>query len=304
MNKYILVFLFLFLIIYYKKYIYKKFISNLDNFWNLSPSVDVKNNNLINISPSINIYSIMKKYNVIFGCTVRSVERYIENGLKNIDLCGNKFNDYSVIIYENDSNDNTRKLLEENKKYNYHYIFEDNITESSRTMRISNGRNKILDKIKEINNNNYYTYMIMLDLDDVNDSGKFVTSIETCFKYDVSSWDILTGNQNGYYYDLWALRNDDMDYDCWQTYYSMPQTDENAYAYIWGKYKVYLPNQILEVDSAFGGIAIYKLASIPDNCRYVGHYPQGGEQCEHVQFNKCIKDNGGKIYINTDFLTN
>ena len=50
---------------------------------------------------------IMKKYNVIFGGTIRNVEKYIEKGLFNIDQCGKKFNDYSVILYENDSKDKT-----------------------------------------------------------------------------------------------------------------------------------------------------------------------------------------------------
>ena len=134
----------------------------------------------------------LKSINVIFCSTVRNIKSYVVNGLNNIDLCGQKFNDYAVIIYENDSKDKTRELLNKYKKNNYYYIFEDNVTETRRTMRIANGRNKILDKIKEINKDNYYQYMIMLDLDDINDSGTFVSSIKTCFKY--NDWDVLTGN--------------------------------------------------------------------------------------------------------------
>ena len=107
----------------------------------------------------------------MFVGTVKNVEPYIKKILENIKECGKKFNDYCIIIYENDSSDNTRKILYENKEHNYYYIFEDNITELRRTMRISNGRNKILDKINEINYNNYYTYMINIDMDDINESG-------------------------------------------------------------------------------------------------------------------------------------
>jgi hypothetical protein len=88
----------------------------------------------------------IKSINVIFCCTVRNIESYVVNGLKNINLCGQKFNDYAVIIYENDSKDKTRDLLNKYKKNNYYYIFEDNVIEPRRTMRIANGRNKILDK--------------------------------------------------------------------------------------------------------------------------------------------------------------
>jgi hypothetical protein len=245
----------------------------------------------------------LKSINVIFCCTVRNIESYVVNGLKNIDLCGKKFNDYAVIIYENDSKDKTRDLLNKYKKNNYYYMFEDNITEPHRTMRIANGRNKILDKIKEINKDNYYQYMVMLDLDNINESGTFVSSIETCFKY--NDWDVLTGNQSDTYYDLWALRkNGDMEYDCWKKLKELEPNSDNEYAYVHSKQKVYLPNQLLPVDSAFSGIAIYKLSSIPDTCRYIGKYDDGDELCEHVEFNKCIKKNGGKIYINTSFLTN
>ena len=75
------------------------------------------------------------------------------------------------------------------------------------------------------------------------------------------------------------------------------------YCWMYSKFKKYEPNELLEVDSAFSGIAIYKLASIPSYCNYVGKYPDGHEYCEHVEFNRCIKKSGKSIYINTSFLT-
>ena len=50
----------------------------------------------------------LKSINIIFCSTVRNIESYVVNGLKNIDLCGQKFNNYVVIIYENDSKDKTK----------------------------------------------------------------------------------------------------------------------------------------------------------------------------------------------------
>ena len=76
--------------------------------------------------------------------------------------------------------------------------------------------------------------------------------------------------------------------------------------------KFYKKNGLLEIDSAFGGIAIYKISSIPNECKYIGEYLENNEEefkpydekCEHVDFNKCIKKNGGKLFLNTEFLTN
>jgi hypothetical protein len=246
---------------------------------------------------------IMKKYNVIFAGTIRNVEKYIEKGLFDIDQCGKKFNDYAVILYENDSNDKTRSILEQHKKENYHYIFEDNVSEPLRTKRLANGRNKILEKMQKINKDKYYHYFIMLDMDDVNQSGTFVNSIETCFEYE--NWDVLTGNQSQKYYDLWALRKkNDMDYDCWEKVKNHFFKIYAKYKYVDSKFKNY-PRQegLLEVDSAFGGAAIYKIESIPSQCKYVGTHANGNEKCEHVEFNECIKKNGGAIFINSAFLT-
>jgi hypothetical protein len=141
----------------------------------------------------------MKKYNVIFAGCCRNVEDYIKNILLYIDVCGKKFNSYKVIVYENDSHDNTRNLLLEMKKDNYIYLLEDNV-EGSRTERLSTGRNKIVDTIREINKMNYYQYMIMIDMDNVNINATVVDTIDTCFKHD--DWDVMTANQYGEYYDI------------------------------------------------------------------------------------------------------
>jgi len=254
------------------------------------------------------ILNKMKQYSVFFGGTVRNSEKFIKQNLENIDKCGSLFKNYSVVIYENDSNDSTRQILNDNKKDNYNYIFEDNITEPSRTKRIAHGRNKVLDKIRELNKDNTYQYMVILDLDDINSYGKFVDTIYTCFLYD--DWDVLTGNQSGKYYDIYALRKKgEVEYDCMKEVYDdMNKTGINymdAYnKWAVSKMKHYPEGELLEVDSAFGGIAIYKLASIPNTCKYKGEYDNGGDICEHVPFNKCLKDNGTKIYINTSFITN
>jgi hypothetical protein len=244
-----------------------------------------------------NFTNNMSNYSVIFAGTCRNVDKYIETNLKNIDKCGNKFKSYKLIIYENDSTDRTRELLVKNKKKNYTYIFEDNIVEPKRTLRLANGRNKLLKMVRETNKDLQYDFLIMIDLDDINNNGMFVDTIDTCFKY--NDWDVMTATQQKEYYDVWALRKKDvLDFDFVAKNISGVELNKKIFNYISNTSK---DTKLIDVDSAFGGIAIYKLSSIPDNCNYIGVKANGEEDCEHVEFNKCIKNNNGKIYINREF---
>jgi hypothetical protein len=56
-----------------------------------------------------------------------------------------------------------------------------------------------------------------------------------------------------------------------------------------------------EVDSAFGGLAIYRRHALKD-VRYIGLNDDGSEVCEHVTLNKQIKEKGCKIYINPKMI--
>jgi hypothetical protein len=242
----------------------------------------------------------MNHLNVIFGGTCRNVSQYIAKNLDNINNAGSKFNSFVLIIYENDSNDGTRNILLNRKQQNYIYLFEDNVMEKRRTMRLQNGRNKILQEMKKMNHKNQYTYFIMLDMDETTVGGSFVNTLDTCFvKYPLETWDVLTGNQCNLYYDLWALRKSGViDYDCWR--HDGSKTEEVNH--LLSSLKFTVRDELIPVDSAFGGIAVYKISSI-ENCVYVGEYKDGSEKCEHVEFHKSIRENGGKIFINSHFLT-
>jgi hypothetical protein len=192
-------------------------------------------------------------------------------------------------VYENDSTDKTREIFEKNKKNNYFYIFKDNIKEAMRTVRLERGRNLILDKIREINKDNNNQYMIIIDLDNVNKNGTFVKTIDNCCNNE--DWDVISANQKKRYYDTYALRYKGLTYDCGS---KRPEHGKKC-----GKIMIkFPPNKRIDVDSAFGGTTIYKLSSIPNHCKY----EDGDEKCEHVDFNKCIKDSGRKIVIDTNFI--
>ena len=239
----------------------------------------------------IDVKEYMKHCNVLFLGCCRNVGTYLPTLLNHIHDCGSKFNSYRLLIYENDSNDNTRQILLDNVKENYIYIFEDKVKIYSRTKRLERGRNALLNKARKLNSQKDYQYFIVLDMDDVNSTGEFVNTIETCFLF--HDWDVLCANQKKRYYDLWALRKkNDCEIDIWLTGHGEMDI-------------VYEEGYLLEVDSAFGGIAIYRFSDILNDCYYIGtQLTERGimEKCEHVDFHRSIKMKGGKIYINTSFF--
>ena len=100
--------------------------------------------------------------------------------------------------------------------------------------------------------------------------------------------------KNVLYYDIWKqqnISNDKKKYNNLYSYLSNNKINNNN------------NTELIEIDSGFGGIAIYKLSSIPENCKYNGLHENGMKKYEHVDFNRCIKNNDGKIYINPLFIT-
>ena len=57
----------------------------------------------------------------------------------------------------------------------------------------------------------------------------------------------------------------------------------------------------IEVDSAFGGLGIYKKALL-ESCEYAGIDQEGIEFCEHVHIHRMMKENGARLFIIPSFL--
>jgi glycosyltransferase involved in cell wall biosynthesis len=59
---------------------------------------------------------------VIVGCT-KNNQKYIRSNLLKLVQIGSQFKDYNIIIYENDSMDNTLQQLQEFKSENKNFEF-------------------------------------------------------------------------------------------------------------------------------------------------------------------------------------
>lgn len=179
------------------------------------------------------------------------------------------------------------------------------------TTRLAMCRNRILseayDELKS------FDYYLMIDVDVGSLSSFNETNFLSNFIYPLSSWIAMTSTQQGEYYDIWALRIDPiMNYDCWLIFGQMENIFvDSSYLlkHLINIHKEEIPRDhpLIEVQSAFGGAALYNGKYLNRKCIYDGmrkdHWGIEREICEHVPFNLCLLKSfqEAKFYINPRF---
>ena len=144
------------------------------------------------------------------------------------------------------------------------------------------------------------SYVAVGDLDGVN-SRLNRKSVLSCWIRD--DWDACTANQLGPYYDIYALRHTEWSPDdCWRYEAQLLKKGMNPIsarekAVYSRQRKIPASSPWINVDSAFGGLAIYKRESL-ENATYSGLDLNGEEICEHVTLHAAMKADGRKLYIN------
>ena len=214
---------------------------------------------------------------------------------ENIRTLKYAFSGHSVqfLVIESDSSDETVSELKKIKQKitDFEFISLGSLSDQFplRTDRIAQCRNAYLS---EINTNPKYSsidFVVMADLDGVN---QLLTphAIASCWTRD--DWDVCTANQKYAYYDIFALRHPLWSpNDCLKHYNFLRQYNVNKekalYIAIHSKMLTIPKNsEWIEVDSAFGGLGIYK-KNILSNLVYTGLDNDGNEICEHVPFHFC-----------------
>jgi hypothetical protein len=204
---------------------------------------------------SSTIFASEKKVLICGIC--QNVERAATNTIGNIESLGECFADYAVIIYENNSTDHTVYYYQAWADRNPHVTFlservpKDRLP-PSRTERIARARNQVLSIARQEEYADF-DYLIMADLDFLCPwpIKEILNTLELPIEWDCISANGLIGEL---YSDHYALRDE-----------SFPLGPELLGGYWWkenwSNYR-WEGDSLISVYSAFGGLAIYKRASI------------------------------------------
>ena len=249
----------------------------------------------------------MKDTNIIFAGLCINIENKVPNLLKRLNHIGGFFNKYECVVFENDSSDNTRNLLENN---NIHLVpckensqcklkkasaVKSGTFSTDRMKKMTDYRNRLLEYIND--NFSEYDCVCFLDLD--LDGPIDIRGVAHSFGL-YNTWDSISAHGlNGMtltlgipiYYDILAYKDDQYDINNSKLDLLPILLKTNSYKVGDFPYKV---------KSGFCGMAFYKM-NVIKNIDYVPK--DGNYTCEHVSFHKNMIDGGfDKIYINPNML--
>jgi len=217
-----------------------------------------------------------EKSNAFICGTVRNCEQWLDAVFGAIEQMEPVFNKIHIIIAYDDSNDKSlAKLVRYKSIYKERMDIHVNRDPLShrRTENIANARNVLLDSMKRRIAENPledWPYFIMMDMDDVCAKKVNVDVLQSVLNRS-DEWDTISFNRQ-FYYDIWALSLKPYIYSCWG--WERPQLIVDATRHYITKIMLNIrKDQLLECQSAFNGIAIYK-TSIFLKCRYDWRMPK------------------------------
>lgn len=231
----------------------------------------------------------------------RNVEAYLPQVLENLNTIATWWKECKIVVYENDSTDQTSHILSEWKSLGPHreVVQESNLDERypRRTDRLAYIRNRLLHYIPPT-----FDYVFMVDMDDIFTKPVQKSSFEACFTVDC---DVVTADTDGYY-DIWALRIPGvLEVDCWYLVHlliSRGIAEQEAIEMAIQKYNRFMNSLTspMDVHSAFNGGALFKVSAIHQCCRFLGKL-NGIQICEHIPFQNCIRSHGARILFHPEF---
>jgi len=246
------------------------------------------------------------QHSIVFAGCARDCDAHLKGVLENVARWSALASTAAVVIVENDSKDGTRDTLSRWATAQPNRVLltiEGLGSVTSRTARLATARNTYIDFIAA-NPIRGADFLVVLDFDAVNSEpipeAAFGNAL-TLLAQNPSVAAVFACSDPAYY-DLWALRH-----PTWCPGDVWVEVRENrelppALAlerHVFSKQLV-IPetSQPIQVQSAFGGLGIYRLSAIA-GARYEGVTTAGVECSEHVRFNETVAQRGALFILPT-----
>lgn len=240
------------------------------------------------------------------GCARDVGAKLMSTMIPAIEHMGAHFADHKVVVFENDSSDDTRERLlawVATGRGRVRALFAKQSLSAgmrSRTARLAVCRNTLLGEVQRASMLQRQhelpklpELLVALDLDCKRSVSPEPVVRAATTLLGSNELSVLTANSMAGldYYDLWALRSTPLhvDFDCWQR--DAVRTRGTCDDY---EVRLDAAAPLLEVDSAFNGLAVYRLGDLQQAplCAY-----DGTSTCEHVAFHRCLRSYGMRIAI-------
>jgi hypothetical protein len=259
-------------------------------------------------------YARMSQKTVVITGLARNIAHNFEKMKKRIETTGNFFKEYVVLIFENDSHDGTRKLLEDwaatnprikllsvpgaqDGKLNIPNLHSYGATSKKRIEKMSYFRNIYMAEVHR--NYTHFDYMLTIDMDlkgpwnndglahtIAHDTWDGVASLGLLNQFGTAGFKLIMYDVLAYltYQEEFKLEVDGDDIYNMSVRYNKEIGDSKK------------GDAMIRVRSAFGGMAIYKIPSLK-NCWYKPI------RCEHIGLHEQMAAHGHKhIFMNPNQL--
>ena len=265
-------------------------------------------------------------HRVVFAGCARDVSAHLDGVFANILALAARCEDAALVCAINDCNDDTPDRL---KQWSAHLdkvrlLCVDGLASNTqaRTVRLATARNALVSCIRGWPLVAGFDTLVMLDMDEVNASPWPEVALDRALTGLHAQTDTvgIFANQRRHHYDLWALREPNIcPGDVWvEAFDHAIQTglsDEQVFQATVAKRMFCLSEDAppMEVDSAFGGLGLYKLRAVLANLApYAGEtckvWGDQGDRisrwqcCEHVSFHTGLRAQGGRLFIWPDLI--
>jgi len=212
------------------------------------------------------------------------------------------FAEVDFFVVESDSYDNTTEVLAQlsTRKSNFNYVSLGELSRDipERIERLRVCRNRYVDFVRALPLGVKPDFVMVIDFDIKN---RALNLKPLAMLKSINWWDGIFVNQKGPYYDIYALRKTGwVEDDCFKTYRELTKVMSAKKAKreaIWRQmHRIPLDSGLIEVDSAFGGLGIYR-RWVFDRFDYQLFNQTTISESEHVSLHNKIRDSGGKLFI-------